>query len=62
MPKEKEEKKEEDKQEVKPTEAQIVEVPTQFGIAFKIGNEVLNETELLIRIFNDIQIIKKSVA
>ena len=50
-----------DKKEEK-TEASLVEVPTQTTIAFKLEDEsIIDERGLLLRIYNDIQKIKKSL-
>ena len=44
-------------------EESLVEVPTQTTIAFKLEDETLvDEKGLLIKIYNDIQKIKKSIA
>lgn len=52
---------EEKKKEV--IEASLVEVPTQTTIAFKMEDEsLLDEKGLLLKIYNDIQKIKKSIA
>ena len=46
---------------VEPTVGAVVEVPTQFGLAFKIGEEVIDTNELLVRIYNDLQSMKKAL-
>lgn len=47
----------------KETEAKIVEIPTQYGVAIELPDgKKLNELQLLMEIYNDIQRIKKSVA
>lgn len=58
----KEEEKKQEKEKTNDSEAKIVETPVQFGIAYQIGGEVVDERELLVRIYNDIQKIKRSVA
>lgn len=58
----KEEIDEEDKQKVKTEEAKVIQVATEYGFAYQVGSEVLDEKEMLVRIFNDVQKIKKSVA
>lgn len=61
MVKEKEEIKEA-KQEVKPT-AEMVEVPTQTAVAFKLENdEVINHDRMLLEIYKSVKKIEKSVA
>ena len=53
--------KEEKKVEVK--QAEVVEVPTNHVTAFRLENgDVVDTNELLVRIYNDVQKIKKSVA
>ena len=43
-------------------QAEMVEVPTQTTIAFKLEDDSLtDEKGLLVRIYNDIQQIKKSL-
>ena len=50
----------EDKKDIK--EAALVEVPTQTTITFKLEDESLvDEKGLLIKIYNDIQKIKRSL-
>ena len=50
-------------EEKKSDEAVMVEVPTQTTIAFKLEDESLvDEKGLLVKIYNDIQKIKKSIA
>ena len=44
-------------------EASLVEVPTQTTIAFKLEDESLvDDKALLLKIYNDIQKIKRSLA
>jgi len=51
------EKKEETKKQ-----AEIVQVPTQMGLAVKLENEqVVNEMELLVKIYNKLLLIEKAV-
>ena len=50
-------------EEKKVIEASLVEVPTQTTIAFKLEDESLvDDKGMLLKIYNDIQLIKKSVA
>lgn len=54
---------EEKNKEVKSKEAKLVEVPTQTTLAFQMEDEsLLDDKGLLLRIYNDIQIIKKSIS
>lgn len=47
----------------KKPEAQIVEVPSQYSQAIQLEDGTLiNEFQLLIRIYNDVQKIKRAVA
>lgn len=41
----------------------LVEVPTQYGLAFKDNqtNELLDNNQLLLKIANDVSVIKKSL-
>ena len=55
-----EEKPKTDKKESK--EAEVVEIPTQYGLAFQIENgDVLDQNQFLAKMYNDIQKIKKAV-
>lgn len=50
-------------QKVDIKEASLVEVPTQTTIAYKLEDEsVVDEKGLLIKIYNDVQKIKRSIA
>lgn len=50
-------------EEKKNKEAVLVEVPTQTTIAFKMEDEsLLDDKGLLLKIYNDIQLIKKGIA
>ena len=42
-------------------EAKLVEVPTQTTIAFQIGDNILSPNELLLKIYNDLQQLKKAL-
>jgi hypothetical protein len=42
-------------------DAELVEVPTQTTMAFKIKDDVFDERVLLLKIYNDIQKIKKGI-
>ncbi len=60
----KQEAKEEIEEEAKPEvkEAVLTEVPVQMGVAVKLETgEIVDNNELLIRLYNDIQKIKKAV-
>ena len=59
MSKEKEEKPEEQKIENKHNEAKQVEVPTQYVNVFQIGEEIVDERELMVRIYNKLVNIEK---
>jgi len=44
------------------TEAKYVEVPTQFAQAIQlVDGTVIEERELLLKIFNDVQLLKKKL-
>lgn len=50
-------------EEKKKVEAVLVEVPTQTTMAFKMEDEsIVDERAILLKIYNDIQLIKKSIA
>jgi len=42
-------------------DCELVEVPTQTTIAFKLGEEVFDDRAMLLKIYNDLQDVKKAV-